>query len=144
MVARAGAHRDPGRAAILYDADCGFCRWSTAVVLAWDRRRALRPVALQDPEADALLGGMSFERKMASWHFVTAHGEVHSGGAAVVPLMGLLPGGGPLGALCARFPGATERLYGWVARNRALVARPVSAGAVERADRRIRARAGRR
>jgi predicted DCC family thiol-disulfide oxidoreductase YuxK len=58
-------------AAILYDADCGFCRWSLGKLLAWDRPRRLRPVALQDPEADALLGGMEEERRMASWHLVT-------------------------------------------------------------------------
>ena len=42
---------------VLYDADCGFCRWSLGKLLAWDRRRLLRPVALQDPEAEAPAGG---------------------------------------------------------------------------------------
>ena len=37
---------------LIYDSDCGFCRWLLAKVLAWDRRGALRPVALETEEAD--------------------------------------------------------------------------------------------
>lgn len=105
-------------AAILYDRSCSFCRRSVERVLRWDRNRRLRPVALQDPEADELLGGMDEERKMASWHLVTADGAVHSAGAAFPPLLRLLPGGRPLAALAAAFPGATERGYRHVARTR--------------------------
>jgi len=105
-------------ATILYDADCGFCRWSLAKLLAWDRQGRLRPLALQDPEADALLPGMDDEQKMASWHLVTQDGRVHSAGAAFPPLLRLLPAGRPLAALTAAFPGLTERAYRWVARNR--------------------------
>ena len=53
-------------AAILFDDDCGFCRWSLSKSLAWDRHGCLRPVALQSPEADDILMGMDPERKMAS------------------------------------------------------------------------------
>jgi predicted DCC family thiol-disulfide oxidoreductase YuxK len=109
-------------AAILYDADCGFCKWSLSRFLAWDRHGRLRPVALQDPEADMLLPGMSQERKMASWHLVV-DGRVYSGGAAFPPLFRLLPGGRPFAALAAAFPGTTERLYRWVSRNRGRLGR---------------------
>jgi predicted DCC family thiol-disulfide oxidoreductase YuxK len=105
-------------AALLYDADCGFCNWSLRRVLAWDRSGRLRPVALQDPEADRLLGGMDDEKKMASWHLVTADGRVYSGGAAFAPLLRLLPGARPLAALAAAAPRTTERLYRWGARKR--------------------------
>jgi len=111
------------RAAILFDSDCGFCRWSLTRILAWDRHGRLRPVALQDPEADALLGSMDPERRMASWHLVTPTGRVYSGGAAFPPLLRLLPGGRPLAALTAAFPGATEQAYRWVARNRGALGR---------------------
>jgi predicted DCC family thiol-disulfide oxidoreductase YuxK len=104
--------------AILYDDDCGFCRWSLAWFLVWDRRRVLRPVALQDPEADRLLGGMDEERKMSSWHLVDDNGRVWSAGAAFTPLLRLLPGGGPLAALVSRMPRATDRAYRLVADNR--------------------------
>ena len=105
-------------AVILYDRSCGFCRRSVERVLRWDRGRRLRPVALQDPEADALLGGMDEERKMASWHLVTADGRVYSAGAAFPPLLRLLPGGRPLSWLAAAFPPLTERAYRHVKRTR--------------------------
>jgi predicted DCC family thiol-disulfide oxidoreductase YuxK len=105
-------------AVLLYDSDCGFCRWSVDKILAWDRRRRLRPVALQDPEADRLLGRMNADLKMGSWHLVTADGRVYSGGAAAAPLVRLLPRGRPLAAVLAAFPGLTDRTYRLVARNR--------------------------
>ena len=115
-------HSTPGSrsTAILYDADCGFCKWALGKVLFWDRHERLRPVALQDPEADELLGGMDEERKMESWHLVTPDGEVHSGGEAFAPLAAQLPGAAPLGSLARACPRATERAYRFVADHRAL------------------------
>ena len=115
------------RAVILYDADCGFCRWSLQKILAWDRQNRLRPVALQDPEADRLLGGMNREEKMSSWHLVMPDGTVHSSGDAVPPLMRLLPGGTPLAAVASAFPRSTEAMYRWVARNRGTLGRVLRA-----------------
>jgi predicted DCC family thiol-disulfide oxidoreductase YuxK len=106
------------RAVILFDGDCGFCRRSVERILRWDRQRRLRPVSLQDPEAEELLAGMNAETRMASWHLVAADGDVHSAGAALPPLLHLLPGGRPLAWLTAAFPAGTERAYAWVARTR--------------------------
>jgi predicted DCC family thiol-disulfide oxidoreductase YuxK len=53
------------RPIVLYDDDCGFCKRLLSKFLAWDRRGLLCPVALQDREADRLLGEMDDERKMA-------------------------------------------------------------------------------
>ena len=103
---------------LLYDSDCGFCRWSVDKVLAWDRRRRLRPLALQDPEAAAVLEGMDEPERMASWHLVTADGRVYSAGAAAPPLLRLLPGGRAPAAALSAFPGVTDRVYRFVARNR--------------------------
>lgn len=128
-------------ATILYDADCGFCRWTLAKLLAWDRHRRLRPVALQDPEADRLLHGMGGERRMASWHLVDRKGEVRSAGAGLPPLLRLLPGGRPLAAIADRAPRLSERGYRWVADHRSRLGRLVGARARRRADERIRARA---
>lgn len=108
---------------ILYDEDCGFCRWSLAKVLAWDRNRRLRPTPLQSEEADDLLGDMDDRRKMASWHLVSPDGTVWSAGAAAAPLFELLPGGGIPAAIAAAFPGLTDLLYRLVANNRETLAR---------------------
>ena len=105
-------------ATLFFDQDCGFCRWSVKKILAWDRRHMLRPVPIQDPEADVLLAHLDTTERMESWHLVTPDGKVYSGGAAVPPLMKLLPGGSPVGALASTFPRSTDRLYRWVARHR--------------------------
>jgi predicted DCC family thiol-disulfide oxidoreductase YuxK len=129
------------RPTLLYDADCGVCRWLLAKLLRWDRRGALRPVALQDPAAISLLTGMSEEERMGSWHLVDAAGEVRSAGAAFPALLRLLPGGGPLAALAARAPRLSERAYRLVADHRPALGRLVSERAKQRADGRIAARA---
>ena len=80
------------QAVILFDSRCGFCRRSLEVPRLGPARAAPAR-ALQDPEADELLGGMGEVREMASWHLVTADGRVYSAGAAFPPLLRLLPGG---------------------------------------------------
>ena len=126
------------KATLLYDRDCGFCRWCLGKVLAWDRRRSLRPVAIQsEDEADRLLEGMPEEERLASWHLIGDDGAVRSAGAAFPQLLRLLPGGGPLAALTGRAPRATDRAYRWVAGNRSRWGKLVTKGAKERADRRI-------
>jgi len=112
------------RAALLFDADCGFCRWATAKLLRWDRAGRLRPVALQSEEAATLLASVPEELRGSSWHLVTA-GRVRSGGRAVGPLLRMLPGGRPLAALADLSPGATDAAYGWVARHRGRLGRIV-------------------
>jgi predicted DCC family thiol-disulfide oxidoreductase YuxK len=107
-----------GRAALLYDRECGFCRWSLGVVLAWDRRGRLRGVALQDPEAETLLADLDREQRMASWHLVAPDGSRSSAGAALAPLLRLLPRGGPAASLAERFPALAEAGYRAVADHR--------------------------
>lgn len=111
------------QAVLLYDAECPFCRWSTSKILWWDRRGRIRPVALQDPEADRLLPGMDESTKMKSWHLVTPDGRVRSAGAAAPSLFPLLPGGQPLAALASTFPRTTERAYRWISEHRDFLAR---------------------
>ena len=123
-----------GRALLLYDADCGFCRVCVALVLTWDRHRRLRPVALQSEEAEGLLVGMPEGERMASWHLARPDGEVRSAGAAFSPLLRELPGGTGLGALAERFPGGTERAYALVARNRSSLGRALPGSARRWAD----------
>jgi predicted DCC family thiol-disulfide oxidoreductase YuxK len=113
----------PDRAIVLYDADCGFCKWSLDKLLAWDRRRALRAVAIQSEEGARLLGAVPASERLDSWHLVLPSGELRSAGAAAAPLVSLLPGGGPLALLFERFPRATERAYRYVAAHRDRLAR---------------------
>jgi predicted DCC family thiol-disulfide oxidoreductase YuxK len=127
---------------LLYDRDCGFCRWCLGKVLAWDRRGSIRPVAIQSEEADRLLTGMPEQERLASWHLVEQNGTVRSAGEAFPRLFRLLPGGSPVAALTARAPRATERGYRWVAGNRSRWGMLVSKGAKRRADERITGRRG--
>ena len=106
------------RVVILFDNDCGFCRWSLSKILDWDRYGRLQPVALQSPEADGLLSGMDPDLKMAYWHLVAPDGSTYSGGEAVSPLARLLPAGAPIASLASAFPRTTDRAYRWVARHR--------------------------
>jgi predicted DCC family thiol-disulfide oxidoreductase YuxK len=103
---------------VLYDQDCGFCRWATGKLLAWDRRGRLRAVALQSSETDQVLPGMGRDQQMASWHLLTPNGRVRSAGRAVAPLLRLLPGGRPLAVVAESFPGTTDRLYDWISHHR--------------------------
>jgi predicted DCC family thiol-disulfide oxidoreductase YuxK len=125
------------RTTLLYDRDCGFCRWCLGKVLAWDRRSSIRPVAIQSEEGDRLLMGMPERERLASWHLVDESGMVRSAGAAFPELFRLLPAAAPLAALTARAPRVTDRAYRWVAANRSRWGKLVSDGAKERADLRI-------
>jgi predicted DCC family thiol-disulfide oxidoreductase YuxK len=112
-------------AVIVYDAGCPFCRWATRTILAWDRRHRLRAVALQAPESERLLAPVPSERRADSWHLVRG-GRVRSAGAAVGPLLRLLPGGTAPALVAESFPRTTERLYRWVSAHRETLGRLVA------------------
>lgn len=125
------------RPIVLYDPNCGFCRWALARLLAWDRRGSLRPVAIDSAEGRRLLADLTEQERHASWHFVQRDGTRASAGAAAEPMLRQLRGGRLPAGLVARFPAATERLYGTIARRRGALGRLVSDGAARRADARI-------
>lgn len=106
------------RHVVLYDEDCGFCRWSLDRLLRWDRRDNLRAVPIQSDEGDQVLADLSEQARLSSWHLVTPDGRRYSGGAATGPMARLLPAGAPVALLAETFPRSTDRLYRWVARNR--------------------------
>jgi predicted DCC family thiol-disulfide oxidoreductase YuxK len=108
---------------LLFDEECGFCRWSRDKVVAWDRRGLLRPVAIQSDEGQALLAAIPEDERLDSWHLVLPSGEVLSAGEAAEPLTRLLPGGRPLAWLFRTFPRFTERTYRFVDRNRSVFSR---------------------
>jgi predicted DCC family thiol-disulfide oxidoreductase YuxK len=122
---------------VLYDGDCGLCKWLLAWILRCDRGGRLRPLSLQRLEAESLLADLDPADRMASMHVVSPAGERLSAGEALPPLFRLLAGGRLLAPLLARFPGATGAGYRWVARHRIEISRFVPRGAKERASTRV-------
>ena len=123
-------------ATVIYDADCGFCKWCLAVLL---KRGALRPLQLGTEEADRLLADLTVEERNSSWHLIGEDGKRFSAGAALAPALALLPGGRIPSALVARMPRLTEHGYRWVVDHRGLLGRFVPARARRWADRVIAA-----
>jgi predicted DCC family thiol-disulfide oxidoreductase YuxK len=139
-------------ATVIFDNDCGFCRWALALLLGLDRE-ALRPLPLGTPEADYLLHDLTPAERDASWHLVIdppgpdqlsfdAAPVRFSAGAAVAPALRLLPRGRRLAWLVSRVPNQTERGYRWVAEHRGLLGHFVRGRARRRADRVIAAHGG--
>jgi predicted DCC family thiol-disulfide oxidoreductase YuxK len=132
---------DPeGHLVVLYDADCGLCKWLLAGFLRLDRDRRLRPLALQRDEAAALLADLEPSERMASMHLVSADGSRLSGGAALPPLLRAMPGGRLPAAALARFPRFSAAGYRWIAAHRVQLSRFVPRGAKRHAAERVRER----
>ena len=108
---------------VLYDEDCGFCRWSADKLKAWDARRRLTFDAIQSPRGAELLVAVPEAQRLDSMHAVTPDGRVWSGGRAVRVILAELPGGSILASIAGAFPGATDRTYRLVARHRERVGR---------------------
>jgi predicted DCC family thiol-disulfide oxidoreductase YuxK len=129
--------RDPNAWIVLYDRDCGFCRWSLAQLLALDRERRLLPVALGTEGADKLLADLTPEERAASWHLVSPSGMRWSAGAAAPPLLRLLPAGRLPATLLDQTPQLTERAYRWVADHRSTFSHLIPERAKRHADQRV-------
>jgi predicted DCC family thiol-disulfide oxidoreductase YuxK len=140
IIVRVATSPSARRWVVLYDADCGLCKWLLAGLLHWDRAARLRPIPLQEAEAGDLLADLAPSERMASWHLIAPTGARHSAGAAVAPLLRLLPGGRLPAAAFARCPGLTEGAYRWVAERRSRLSGWVPASAKRRAGERIRQR----
>ena len=74
---------------------------------------------------------------MASWHLISPSGERRSGGAAVPPLLSVLPAGRLPAAGLARFPRLTDRGYRWVAEHRSQLSKWVPSRAKQRSSERV-------
>jgi len=103
---------------VLYDKDCGFCRWSADKLRVWDTRRGLTFASIQSSRGAELLHPVPVAERLDSMHAVTPDGRVWSGGQAVRVIFDELPGGRALASIAATFPAATERTYRLVARHR--------------------------
>jgi DCC1-like thiol-disulfide oxidoreductase len=140
------------RATVIYDADCGFCKWSLALLLSLDRGRVLRPLPLGTAEADGLLADLTVAERDASWHLTMNPAASpappgtaptaplrRSAGAAFAPALSLLPRGRFPAAAVARIPRTTERGYRWVVAHRGALGRFIPGRARRWADRVIAA-----
>ncbi len=125
---------------VLYDADCGVCKWLLAALLRWDCAARLQPIALQQSEAADLLQELTPAERVASWHLISPGGERYSGGAAVPALLRVLPAGRLAAAGFARFPRLTDRGYRWVAEHRSQLSKWVPPSAKKRASQRVHRR----
>lgn len=122
---------------LLYDTDCGVCTWIMAGVLALDRQDRIAPRAIQSERGADLLSDLDPEERLASVHLVSPGGDRHSAGAALAPLLKLLPGGGLPARALSRVPRLTARSYDWVADHRTGLSRAVPAAAKRRARARV-------
>ena len=113
----------PERSTVLYDEDCGFCRWAAARLRRLDRRHELRFASIQSREGERLLAQIPAEQRLDSWHVVASDGRVRSSGAAVPEVLRRLPGGSVPAAVAQAAPGATEVAYRFVANRRVRWAR---------------------
>ena len=126
---------------VLYDRDCGFCRWSVAQLLRLDAEGALDPVAIQSPEGQLLLAGMPAGSQLSSAHTVAADGSILSGGDAAPAIASAIRlVGRPMAAFAGLSPPLTRRAYRFVAENRTTLGRLVSGRRREEADRLLAAR----
>ena len=112
------------RPVLLYDQDCGVCRWSMLRVIRWSGGR-LEAAPLQGERAAEALADLDAAARMASWHLLLPDGRRSSAGAAVPELMRYLPGLKRLAPLARTFATPIDALYRLVARNRHRLSRIV-------------------
>jgi predicted DCC family thiol-disulfide oxidoreductase YuxK len=111
------------RATLLYDDDCGFCRWFADRIRRWERAGALTLTSIQGARGQELLRSVPPELRLATMHVASADGRVWSGGEAVRELLRILPGGSLAAGFADVFPETTDRLYRLVARHRTTLGR---------------------
>lgn len=124
---------------VLYDADCGFCRWAMAWAMRRDDHRVLVSVPIQSPLGSELLADIEQSDRLRSAHVIADDGRRRSGGAAAADVLSALPPTRALGRLADRLPSTTALLYGVVAKRRIGFGRFVGNEARARADRLLRA-----
>jgi predicted DCC family thiol-disulfide oxidoreductase YuxK len=106
------------RTTLLYDDDCGFCRWSADRIRRFDRRGRLTFAAIQSARGAELLRLVPPELRLTTMHGVSTDGRVWSGGEGLRLIVRELPGGSLLGTVLDAFPDTTDAVYRSVVRNR--------------------------
>ena len=124
---------------VFYDEDCGYCRWSVAKLLRFDRDRRLRLIAIQSQQGEHLLAAIPPELRLASAHLIDSDGRLYSGGEAAAPIAAALPSLARAAPLLRRLARPVNAGYNLVAANREQFGRLVGSSSRERADRSIAA-----
>ena len=63
------------RAIVLYDEDCGVCRWTADRLRRWDRRDRLTFRSIQAAEARGDLDAIEPAVRYTSWHVIEPDGR---------------------------------------------------------------------
>jgi predicted DCC family thiol-disulfide oxidoreductase YuxK len=124
---------------VFYDEECGYCRWSVAQLLRFDRDRRLRLIAIQSQQGEHLLAAIPPELRLASAHLIDSDGRLYSGGEAAAPIAAALPPLARSAPLLRRLARPVNAGYNLVAVNREKFGRLVGSSSRERADRSIAA-----
>jgi predicted DCC family thiol-disulfide oxidoreductase YuxK len=119
---------------VLYDADCGFCRWAMAWAVRHDREQVLVTAPIQSPLGSELLADIALAERLRAAHVVSDDGHRASGGDAAAEVLSALPATRALGRLARGLPGTTALLYNVVAAQRKSFGRLVGNAARRRAD----------
>ena len=114
---------------VLYDEDCGFCRWTVAWALRRDRDHVLAIAPIQSPTGNELLADVPPAERLLAAHVVRDDGRRESGGAAVREVLDALPSAHPLARLAS-----IPIVYRLTARHRRRLSRLVPERAKLRAD----------
>jgi predicted DCC family thiol-disulfide oxidoreductase YuxK len=124
---------------VFYDEECGYCRWSVAQLLRFDRDRRLRLIAIQSQQGEDLLAAIPPELRLARAHLIDSDGRLYSGGEAAAPIAAALPSLARTAPLLRRLSRPVNAGYNLVAANREQFGRLVGSSSRERADRAIAA-----
>ena len=80
---------------------------------------------IQSDEGQRLLAAVPAERRLESWHLVTADGEVHSAQHGFPGLFSRLPAGAPVALLTGALPGPFGAGYRALVANRTRLGRRI-------------------
>jgi predicted DCC family thiol-disulfide oxidoreductase YuxK len=118
---------------VLYDAECGFCRWAMAWAMRRDRDRQIVAVPIQSALGGELLADLPADERLTSAH-VVLEGRRRSGGDGAADVLSALPSLRLIGRLGHALPAVSASLYDFVAARRHRVGRLVGRQARRRAD----------
>lgn len=117
-----------GKDWVLYDGECGFCRWCAAWIKRRDAQGKFRVVPFQQAPSPPMTDGLRRKCEQAV-HVITERGEVLKAGRATVYVLSSLPHVGWLRVfLYPPLVWVAEGAYWLVARSRGIISRFVSIG----------------